>query len=395
MGEVWLRQGRERAVRNRHPWIYSGSIARVVGDPQPGDIVTVCSSDGAPLGAGYLNPHSQISVRLLTWGEQRGEIDADFWRERQSAAIARRTGLADDPRTDCYRLVYGEADGLPGLVVDRYGDWLVLQALTLGIDRRKGLLATLLQELTGARGVYERSDVDVRPREGLQDATGLLCGECPPETLIVRENGLGFEVDLAGGQKTGLYLDQRANRKRVARHCDGARVLNAFAYTGGFGIYAGAVGAEVINLDASAEALHLARRNWVLNGLDPSYLGEIQGDAFVELRRLRDAGQQFDVVILDPPKFAFSRAQLQSAARGYKDINLLGLKLLRPGGILATFSCSGAVSAELFQKIVFGAALDAEREVRIVERLAQGPDHPVLLTFPESDYLKGLICRVE
>ena len=393
MGEVWLKSGRERAVLNRHPWIFSGAIARLSGDPQPGEIVAVRAAQGALLGVGYLNQRSQITVRLLAWEERA--IDVDFWRERLAAAIARRASLAADPYTDCYRLVYAESDGLPGLVVDRYGDWLVLQALTLGIDSRKQELAELLLALTGARGVYERSDVDVRPREGLESAVGLLAGEEPPATVIVHEHGLAFEVDLRAGQKTGLYLDQRANRQRVAAYSAGARVLNAFSYTGGFGVHAGRTAAAVVNLDSSTEALARARANWLLNGYADERLADIQGDAFVELRRLRDKGEQFDVVILDPPKFAFSQAQVQSAARGYKDINMLGLRLLRPGGILATFSCSGAISEDLFQKILFGAALDAGREVRILERLAQGPDHPVLLSFPESAYLKGLLCCVE
>lgn len=392
MADVVLRPGRERAVLNRHPWIFSGAISRIAGHPRPGDIVQVQNAQGQWLGAGYLNPQSQIAVRLLSW--EPGEIDVPFWRERLAAAVARRQRLSALADTDCYRLIYAEADGLPGLVVDRYGDWLVLQALTLGIDVRKAELAALLQELTGAQGVYERSDVDVRPREGLADVTGPLLGGDPPESLLVHENGLAFYVDIAHGQKTGLYLDQRANRQRVAAYCAGARVLNAFCYTGGFGVYAGRQAAEVVNLDTSAEALAAARANWALNGLDPERLREIRGDAFVELRRLRDRGELFDVVILDPPKFAFSQAQVQAAARGYKDINMLGLRLLRPGGILATFSCSGAISAEFFQKILFGAALDVGREVRIVERLAQAPDHPVLLSFPEAEYLKGVIAQV-
>ncbi len=392
MAEVWLKRGRERSVLNRHPWLFSGAVHHLAGEPQPGDLVTVRSATGEALGVGYYNPRSQIVVRLLAWAER--EIDAAFWRERLQAAIARRGRLAADESTDCYRLVYAEADDLPGLVVDRYGEWLVLQALTLGIDRRKQELAAVLLELTGARGVYERSDVDVRPREGLDDVTGPLAGATPPAAVRVRENGLLFEVDLAQGQKTGLYLDQRVNRQRVAAYCGGARVLNAFSYTGGFAVYAGGAAAAMVNLDSSEQALAAARVNWALNGLPPERLSEIKGDAFVELRRLRDRGEQYDVVILDPPKFAFSQAQVQAAARGYKDINMLGLRLLRPGGILATFSCSGAIDEGFFLKILHGAALDVGREVRVLERLAQGPDHPLLLSFPEAAYLKGVIAVV-
>lgn len=389
-GRVVLKRDREKPVQQRHPWIFSGAIDRVESNAPNGALVQVVDYQGNYLATGYLNRRSQIVVRLLTWDADE-RVDAAFWQGRLERAIAARTLPAG---TDACRLVYAEADGLPGLVVDRYGDWLVLQALTLGIDLRKAELAALLQELTGAQGVYERSDVDVRPREGLADVTGPLLGGDPPESLLVHENGLAFYVDIAHGQKTGLYLDQRANRQRVAAYCAGARVLNAFCYTGGFGVYAGRQAAEVVNLDTSAEALAAARANWALNGLDPERLREIRGDAFVELRHLRDRGELFDVVILDPPKFAFSQAQVQAAARGYKDINMLGLRLLRPGGILATFSCSGAISAEFFQKILFGAALDVGREVRIVERLAQAPDHPVLLSFPEAEYLKGVIAQV-
>jgi len=392
MGEVWLKRGREHSVLNRHPWIFSGAILRLVGEPQPGETVLVRDAQGEMLGIGYFNPRSQITVRLLTWEER--QIDASFWRERLAAAIARRERLSADPATNCYRLVYAESDGLPGLVVDRYGDWLVLQALTLGIDVRKSELASLLLELTGAVGVYERSDVDVRSREGLRDVAGPLLGAAPPTAIRVHENGFAFDVDVAHGQKTGFYLDQRVNRQRVAIYCDGARVLNTFSYTGGFAVYAGACAAEVANLDSSPDALAAAAANWALNAYPTERLSAIRGDAFVELRRLRDRGELYDVVILDPPKFAFSQAQVQAAARGYKDINMLGMRLLRPGGMLATFSCSGAIDEALFQKILFGAALDVNCEVRIVERLAQGPDHPVLLSFPEAAYLKGFIVQV-
>jgi len=392
MDEVWLKRGRERSVYNRHPWVFSGAVHHLKGEPEPGDLVAVRDASGDTLGVGYYNPRSQIVVRLLAWEER--DIDATFWRQRLQAAMARRERLAVDASTDCYRLAYAEADGLPGLVVDRYADWLVLQALTLGIDRRKQELAVLLLEMTGARGVYERSDVDVRPREGLDDVAGPRAGEPPPLAVQVRENGLLFEVDIAQGQKTGFYLDQRVNRQRVAAYSAGARMLNVFSYTGGFAVYAGNAAAAVTNLDSSEQALAAARANWALNGLPPEMLSEIRGDAFVELRRLRDRGEQYDLVVLDPPKFAFSQAQVQSAARGYKDINMLGLRLLRPGGILATFSCSGAIDEGLFLKILHGAALDVGREVRVLERLAQGPDHPLLLSFPEAAYLKGVIAEV-
>jgi len=392
---VQLKAGKEKSVRNRHPWVFSGAIARVHGSPRPGEIVDLCDSAGEFLARGYYNPHSQIALRLLTW-DPAEEIDAAWWRERLRAAIARRAGLAASGETTAYRLVYAESDGLPGLIVDRYGDWLVLQTLTLGLEPWKATLVELLGDLLRPRGIYERSDVDVRAQEGLPPVSGLLAGEPPPEDLVIVEHGLRFQVDLFRGQKTGFYLDQRENRRKLAPYCPGREVLNAFAYTGAFAVYAAQWGAtRIVNLDSSAEALRLAAHNLRLNGLEREADQYMEGDAFQLLRRFRDQGTQFDLVILDPPKFAFSRAQLTAATRGYKDINLLGMRLLRPGGILCTFSCSGLVSEDLFQKVLFGASLDAGREVRILERLSQGSDHPVLLTFPEGAYLKGFICRVE
>lgn len=396
---VRLKRGRETVVRNRHPWVFQGAIDRVVGQPQPGDIVQVQNSRGEPLAAGYVNPESQISVRLLTWvddGAEPGPVDEGFWRRRLAGAIARRATLADDANTTAYRLVYAESDGLPGLIVDRYGDWLVLQALTLGIDRRKMMLADLLAELMPCVGIYERSDADVRAHEGLSPVAGPLRGAAPAGTIEIRERGLRFAVDIARGHKTGFYLDQRPNRARLARYCAEAEVLNAFGFTGAFGVYAASHGAtRITHIDSSADALDRARENMTLNSLARDNDEYLVGDAFHLLRGLRDRARQFDVVILDPPKFAFTKRQVQAATRGYKDINMLGMRLLRPGGTLCTFSCSGLVSADLFQKVLFGAAVDVGREVRILERLAQGADHPVLLTFPEAAYLKGMICRVD
>ena len=397
---IVLKRGRDKPVRNRHPWIFSGAIDRVKGQAQDGDLVRVTDSQGQYLATGYLNHRSQIVVRLLTW--DAGEpVDRDFWRRRLERAIAGRVRLAVDPATNAYRLVHAEADGLPGLVVDRYGDWLVIQCLTLGMARRRHEIVDLLADLLSSpgpgerppAGFYARDDAEVRRKEGLDLETGLLWGQEPPERVEVVEHGRRFLVDVKRGHKTGFYLDQRENRLRTAAYCSGTEILNAFAYTGAFGVYAGQAGARsVINLDTSLEALTLAEENLALNGCPPQEL--ILGDVFQVLRDYRAQGRRFDLVIVDPPKFASSRARVADASRGYKDLNLLSMQLLRPGGFLVTFSCSGLVSADLFQKIVFGASVDAGREVQIVERLAQGPDHPVLLTFPESAYLKGLACRV-
>ena len=353
------------------------------------------ATDGSWLARGYYNSRSQITVRLLTW-DQGEEITREFWRRRLQASLTRRAPLEHDPQTTAYRLVFAESDGLPGLIVDRYEDWLVLQSLTLGIEPWKAVLTELLAELLGPRGIYERSDVDVRAHEKLAPIAGPLWGEPPPSDLLILENGLRFHVDPLHGHKTGFYLDQRENRHKVAAYCNSREVLNVFSYTGAFAVYAAAHGARSIsNLDSSAGALRAAEGNMRLNGLAGGSSSYIEGDAFQVLRRLRDQAQQYDLVILDPPKFAFSRAQLGTATRGYKDINMLGLRLLRPGGILCTFSCSGLVSEDLFQKVLFGASVDVNREVRILDRLAQGSDHAVLLTFPEAAYLKGFICQVE
>ncbi|MGQ9491123.1 MAG: class I SAM-dependent rRNA methyltransferase [Anaerolineae bacterium] len=392
---VYLHPGKEKPVLGQHPWIFSGAVARVEGAATGGDLVEVADARGRWLARGYYNPHSQIVVRLLTWDAAEA-VDESFWRRRLAAAAALRETLALAPVTNAYRLVHAESDRLPGLVVDRYGDWLVVQFLTLGVESRRELLLHLLAELFAPAGIVERSDVAVRRQEGLPLRSGLVWGAAPPAELVVEEHGLRFMVDLLGGQKTGFYVDQRENRRLVAGYAAGRRVLNAFSFTGAFGVYALAAGAQhVTNVDSSFEALACAEATLRLNGFDPDRQADaICGDVFQVLRAMRDEGRQFDLVILDPPKFARSKAELAGATRGYKDINLLGLKLLAPGGLLATFSCSGLVTPDLFQKIVYGAGVDAGRDMQIIAKLGQGPDHPILLSFPEGEYLKGLLCRV-
>lgn len=390
-----LKAGREKPVQQRHPWIFSGAVAHVNGDPEPGDVIDVVDSHGRFLARAYFNPRSQIQARILAWEEK--PIDEVFWQQQMMCAINGRSLLDLPPTTTAYRLINAEADGLPGLIVDRYGDFLVMQCLTLGIDRRKEQLARLLAELVQPAGIWERSDANVRQKEGLRPHTGPLWGTPPPTELIIQENGYTFGVNLYEGHKTGFYLDQRENRALVCqpRFVSGKEVLNLFAYTGGFAAYAAASGAgPITNVDTSVTALTQAERNLILNDFDRPDDTYLLGDAFQVLRDYRDNGRQFDVIILDPPKFAHSQRDLERATRGYKDLNLLALRLLRPGGLLATFSCSGLISADLFQKVVFGAALDASRPTHILHYLNQGPDHPILLTFPESAYLKGLFCHV-
>ncbi len=393
---LFLRPDRYKPVRNRHPWIFSGAIQNVVGQPAPGDLIAVRTQGGEYLATAYYNPASQIRGRIVTWDEGEA-IDDDFWRRRIERALALRQALQLSSYTTAYRLIYAEADGLPGLIVDRYGDYLVMQCLTQGIERRKRLLAELLGQLAQPAGILERSEAEVRRKEGLGPAGGVVWGQPPPETLIIQEHDLRLAVNVWTGHKTGYYLDQRDNRAVVSAPwvAAGRRVLNVFAYTGSFGVAAAAHGAsQVTHVDSSAAWLAQAEANMRLNGLDRRQDEYITADAFELLRRYRDSGRQFDVVILDPPKFAHSQRDIQQAARGYKDLNWLAFRLLRPGGWLATFSCSGLVTADLFQKIVFSAAVDAGRDAQIIRSLTQATDHPTLLTFPESAYLKGLLCRV-
>ncbi|MCS6880067.1 MAG: class I SAM-dependent methyltransferase [Oscillochloridaceae bacterium] len=400
MAQIVLKAGRERPIQQRHPWIFSGAIAAVRGNPANGAVVDVLGPDGAWLARGFWSSRSQIRLRVATW-EAAQALDDHWLRAAIARAVRGRAALIGDEETAC-RLVFSEADGLPGLIVDRYGPYLVIQLLTQGMAMRTDSVIAALVALLQPRGIYERSDPEIREKEGLPIHEGQRWGEAPPERLTMRpiilpgmcDQRPALLADLRGGQKTGFYLDQAINRARVGAYCQGAEVLDGFAYTGGFSVYAARAGAAALTLiDSSGPALALARANLDLNGLaTPAEL--IAGDVFRVLRQYRDAGRRFDVIILDPPKFAHSQAQVERAARGYKDINLLALQLLRPGGLLATFSCSGLVSADLFQKIVFGAALDARRDVQIIERFVQAPDHPVLLSFPESEYLKGLLCRV-
>jgi 23S rRNA (cytosine1962-C5)-methyltransferase len=379
-------------VLHRHPWIFSGAVGRVEGDPPAGETVLVCAASGEALGWAAYSPVSQIRGRMWSW-EPDIPIDAGFLRTKIEGALAQRQAIIPAGETNAMRLVFAESDGLPGVVVDRYADWLVLQCLTAGAEAWRETLADLLVELTGVANIYERSDVDVRGLEGLPQRAGSLRGKTPAGPVEIIENGLTFQVDLLNGHKTGFYLDQRRNRQRLRELARGREVLNCFAYTGAFAAYALAGGAQsVVSIDSSADALALGRQNIAANRFASEQTEWLEGDVFHLLREFRDRGRSYDLIVLDPPKFAPTAAQAERAARGYKDINLLACKLLRPGGLLFTFSCSGGVSLELFQKIVAGAALDAGAQMQIVEYLAQGPDHPAALNFPEGAYLKGLVC---
>ena len=387
-----LERGREKSLRRRHPWVFSGAVGRIDGNPAPGDTVRVQSEAGEFLAGAAVSPASQLRLRAWSFDEA-GVIDRAFFRRRLEAAIALRDRLGLLQQDGACRLVFSEADGLPGLIVDRYAGVLVCQFLSAGADRWSELIVSLLAELLEPQAIFDRSDTAARRKEDLPARHGLLAGSLPDGAVAYGDHGLKLLVEVGAGQKTGAYVDQSVNRRRVAAFAGSARVLDAYSYAGGFSLAALAAGAaEATLIDGSADALAMARRQADLNGV-AERCRYVDGNVPVELRRLRDEGQRFDLVVLDPPKFVHSARQVQAGSRGYKDINLLGAQLLTPGGILATFSCSGHVSTDLFQKIVAGAALDAGRNLQIVERLSQSPDHPVALNFPEAEYLKGLILR--
>lgn len=390
MDRLTLRPGREKALKRRHPWIFSGAVAGVEGEPAAGDTVEVRSSGGEFLAVAAYSPHSQIRARVWDWTSR--VIDRDFFDERVQRALRQRPGMLQDT-TGALRLVNGEADSLPGVVADRYGDSIVLQLTSAGAERWREEISDALLRATGVARVWERSDADVRALEGLAPRCGAVRGTPPPSKIVIHEHGLKFEVDLERGHKTGFYLDQRDNRQHVRALASGCHVLDCFSYTGGFAVSALAGGAQSVTaVESSGAALEVARANAELNGVSGAEW--IEDDVFQRLRLFRDQSRQFDLIVLDPPKFAPTAALADRAARAYKDINLLAFKLLRPGGALMTFSCSGVVSAELFQKIVAGAAIDAAVSARIERWLHAAPDHTVALNFPEGEYLKGLLCRV-
>jgi len=392
MADLVLKPGREKSLLRRHPWIFSGAIHHIDGKPASGETVSLLSFKGNFLARAAYSPRSQIRARVWTFDPDE-KVDAEFFRRHIRTAIAARRTLDIAQFSDAYRLIHAESDGLPGLIVDRYADILVLQSLTTSSELWKETIADILLEETGLTTIYERSDADVRELEGLEPIVGILRGTVNHSPLTITESGLKFNLNLESGHKTGFYLDQRQNRLRVRELAMGRDVLDCFCYTGGFTVNALEGGAKsVVAVDSSAEALALGRENVTLNGGQAESVEWCEGDVFQVLRKFRDEGRSFGLIVLDPPKFAPTAAQAKKAARGYKDINLLAFKLLQPGGILVTFSCSGGIDAALFQKIVASAALDAGVDVQIVEHLSQAVDHPVALNFPEGAYLKGLVC---
>ena len=389
MNSLVLKKGRERSLRRRHPWIFSGAVEKASG--KAGETLEVRDAAGKFVARAAYSPKSQIRARVWSF-DAAEQIDAAFFRNRVQKALALREGLPAARHTNALRLINGESDGLPGLVVDRYADVLVAQFLAAGVERWRDVILDSLTELSGCEAIFERSDAEVRKLEGLEARVGFARGNRNATRCPIVEHGLNYRVDVEQGQKTGFFLDQRENRQRVRALAAGREVLDGFSYTGGFAINALAGGAKRITaVESSAPALEVAKENLAANPLDASRVEFVQADVFSQLRTLRDQNAKFDLIILDPPKFAPTAAQVKKAARAYKDINLWALKLLAPGGLLATFSCSGAVPADLFQSIVAGAALDAGGDAKIIERFGAAADHPVALEFPEGEYLKGLL----
>ncbi|MHB1359326.1 MAG: class I SAM-dependent rRNA methyltransferase [Rhodocyclaceae bacterium] len=403
-----LHPGKERALFKRHPWLFDTAVARLDGHARPGDTVTIQAADGRPLAKAAYSPHSKIRARVWSF-DVATIIDHAFFKRRVAAAVARRAHLPELAGQQGLRLIHAESDGLPGIIADQYGDTAVVQLTSAGAEKWRAAIVDALQKATGCARIYERSDSEVRGLEGLEPVTGWLRNTPSPlagegwgegEPLIIAEHGVRYAVDIVSGHKTGFYLDQRDNRRMLAALSPGKRVLNCFCYTGGFSLQALAGGAaSVLSIDSSQPALQQAAANLALN---PQLLADRAHDVewrcanvFDELRRLKAAGETFDLIVLDPPKFAPSASHAERASRAYKDINLLGCKLLSPGGLLMTYSCSGGVGLDLFQKIVAAAACDAGRTARIVKRLQGSADHPVDLAFPEGEYLKGLLLQVD
>ncbi len=394
MHSVKLKKGKEKAVRQLHPWVFSGAIDQIKGKPENGDIIRITDSNNDFLAYGFFNSKSRVAVRLLEWNLET-EINESWWRRKIKIAVKHRDELNTED-TNTYRLIFSEADFLPGLIVDRYADFLSVQILTSGIENIKHIILDELQQLLSPKGIFDRSDASARAHEGMEASSGgILLGTEPPEFVGVKENGIFYQVNIAEGQKSGFYCDQRDNRKWVADHVKGKKVLDCFSYSGGFSLNAMAKGAkEVISVDSSALALDTLKRNMELNNFNNIPHRLIQSDVNKQLRAFREVNEKFDVIILDPPKYAPSRSALTKASRAYKDLNRMAMLLLDEGGLLATYSCSGAVDISMFKQIIAWAALDAGKEVQFIQQFSQPADHPVRSSFPEGEYLKGLLCRV-
>ncbi len=392
---IMLNPGREKSLLRRHPWVFSKAVKKVIGDPLQGETIDIYDSKGNWIAKGSFSPNSQIRARVWTFDANEAIDDAFFRRRIEKAKYLRLKPIADGGLTG-YRLIAGESDNMPGITIDVYANIISCQLLSAGADYHRHTIFRVLQDLYPEHGIYERSDVDVRKKEGLPLNKGWVTEPLDSTEVTIEEHGLKIKVDVEKGHKTGFYLDQRDSRLAAGRYAKGKTILNCFSYTGTFSLHCAKAGAkEVSNVDVSQTALDLAKENLSLNNLDEANVNFIKFDVFKLLRQYREEGKTFDMIILDPPKFADSKAQLTGACRGYKDINMLAMQLLNKNGLLFTFSCSGLMDAGLFQKVVADAALDAKREGRIIERLQQAADHPISLNYPEGYYLKGLICQMD
>jgi 23S rRNA (cytosine1962-C5)-methyltransferase len=394
MVDVILKKGKEKAVIQRHPWLFSGAIEPVKGRPANGDIVRLLNDKGGFMAYGFYNNQSRVALRLLEWDESV-EINEDWFRRKVAVAVASRSNILEDGSTNTCRLIFSEADYLPGLIVDKYADYLAVQVLTSGIENVMPVILDELQKLLKPEGIFDKSDASSRAHEGLETTNKVLAGKRPPDIVKVMENNITYGINIAEGQKSGFYCDQRDNRHIVALHSKGKKVLDCFSYTGGFTLNSLQNGASAVtSVDSSALAIETLKHNIQLNGFDGSKFIAVQSDVNKQLRTFREQGEKFDIVVLDPPKYAPSRSALNKASRAYKDLNRMGMLLLNSGGLLATFSCSGAMDIDTFKQVLAWAALDAGKEVQFIYQFCQPEDHPVRASFPEGEYLKGLLCRV-
>ena len=393
MADVILKKGKEKAVLHRHPWVFSGAIDHVKGKPDNGEIVRLLDAKGAFMAWGFYNSQSRVALRLLEWDELV-EVNGQWFRDKVAVAVGGRSNILTEETNTC-RLVFSESDYLPGLIVDKYAGHLAVQVLTSGMEKMMPVIIDELQRLLKPESIFDKSDASSRDHEGLQTSNMVLAGSHPPERVEVTENRIRYNINIAEGQKSGFYCDQRDNRSIVASHANGKRVLDCFCYTGGFTLNCLKNGAAAVTcVDSSALAIETLKENVALNKFNAGKVTTIQSDVNKQLRAFKENGDLFDIVILDPPKYASSRSALNKASRAYKDLNRLGMQLLNKGGLLATFSCSGAMNMETFKQVLAWAALDAGKQVQFINQLCQPEDHPVRASFPEGEYLKGLVCRV-
>ncbi|MBY0245268.1 MAG: class I SAM-dependent rRNA methyltransferase [Sphingobacteriaceae bacterium] len=394
MTEIILKKGKDKAVLQKHPWVFSGAIEKIIGKPENGDTVRVLNAQKDFLAYGFYNDQSRVAIRLIEWIESE-IIDEKWYEQKIKNALQTRAHLLNQSSTNAYRLIFSEADYLPGLIVDAYADFLSVQILSSGIEKAKDIIIAILCKNLNPKGIFDRSDATARTHEGITAENGLLWGETPEAFITVVENEIKYNINIAEGQKSGFYCDQRDNRSFVANYVKDKTMLDCFSYSGGFTLNALQKGAKhVTSVDSSALAIETLKKNIALNNFEDTKNTAIQSDVNKQLRIFKEENKKFDLIVLDPPKYAPTRSSVDRAARAYKDLNRLAILLLESGGLLATFSCSGAVDIDTFKQILAWAALDAGKEIQIIRQFSQPEDHPIRLSFPEGEYLKGLLLRI-